>query len=217
MLLFSNIWTDCKLMYYLGALLIISSLIMGHFTSSPTERKPLPSSIYYNYDVRTSQAKWVTNDDHVNIGNESFLENATYSKINPTGNTTKWNVDTETKPHVSIPEITIDSIDPNVVHIITPDEKYKTTLVLEQPSNIDTLFLNNQEVIADYATEKRFLIEAIAMAGDTLTVRLDRDASSNKQLIRIISYFRSLPGKDKLPGNAVRNDGYTSIVQEFEM
>ncbi len=217
MVLFDKLWTSSSVMNYIGGAIVLGSLLGGHFTSSPTEREPLPSSLFYNYDVATGQAKWASEDKHINIGNESFLEGATYSQMMMPDTKTFWNVDTNVPLHVSVPEIIRDTLNSGIVHIIAQGEVYNTRFKVHNPSNVKSLYINDEEIFVDRETDRSITIEAFAMLADTLSLRIIKIDDAKKQTIGINSNFRSLPVEDKLPVNALRTDGYTGIVQEIEM
>ena len=217
MFLFDEVWADSKLMNLLVGCLIIGSLILSHLTSTQIEREPLPSSLFYCYNADSGQAKWGSSDKHINIGNEAFLKEASFAAINMPRRFTAWNVDTPTRPHVNIPQIAIDSLNTNIAYIISTEEVYKTAVLIDRPNNVRALYLNDIEIIANRSSENFLLVDALAMKGDTLTLRIEKKIDTDKQKIRISSHFRSLPTTDILPKNALRTDGYSSIVQEFEM
>ena len=127
------------------------------------------------------------------------------------------NKDTDVQPHVAIPEVVKDTLDTNVFRIIAKEEVFNTRLQINAPSNISSLYINNQEIFADRETDERMVIEAFAMKADTMTIRVIRKDESKKQVIGINSNFHSLPVKDQLPKNALRTDGYTGIVQNVEI
>ena len=217
MVLFRKLWTESALMTYVGGGLILGSLLIGHLTSQPTEREPLPSNVFYNYDVKTGQAKWATEDNRINIGNESYLEGAERSEFAVPYLEPFINKDTDVQPHVSIPEIIIDTTDSNIFRIIAKEEIFNTRLQINGPSNIKSLYINDQEIFVDRDTDERMVIEAFAMRADTMTIRVVKKDNSKKQAIGINSNFHSLPVIDQLPANALRTDGYTGIVQEVEI
>lgn len=217
MVLFDKLWTQSSVMHYIGGAFVLGSLLIGHLTSSPTAREPLPSSLFYHYNVTSGQAKWASEDKHINIGNESFLEGATFSQIPTPYTRTWWNVDTDVKPHVEIPQIIKDSMNANIIHIVSQDEVYNTRFIIRNPANVQSLYINDQEVFVDRETDESITIEAFAMLADTMTLRIIKVDESKKQAIGINSNFHSLPIVDKLPANALRTDGYTAIVQEVEM
>jgi len=216
MIIFKDLWTRSSLMNYIGGGLIIGSLLMGHLTSTPTVREPLPSNLFYNYDVVSGQAKWATEDNSINIGNVAFLEGATESEFPIPYLEPFLNKDTDVQPHVSIPLIVHDTTNVNVVRIISKDEVFNTRLQIKSPSNVKSLYINKQEIFTDRSTDERMVIEAFAMIADTMTLRIVKKDDTKGQVIGISSNFHSLPVEDKLPSNALRTDGYTGIVQEIK-
>lgn len=217
MFLFKDFWLYSNIMSYIGLLLIIVSLMMGHLTSSPTEREPLPSSLFYHYNVDTDQALMGSEDKHINIGNEYYLEGAEKSVIRLPYAKRYWNVDTDITPKVKIPELIQDSIDSNILKIISQDEAYTTSLLIEHPPNLTELYINNQKIPIARATDKYFLIETFGMTADTMTIKISKKNKNIEANITIGSHFRSLPIDDKLPHNALRTDGYTNILQKTSM
>ncbi len=218
MVFFDQLWTqDLRFVNYIGGALLAGSLLMGHLSSTPTEREPLPSSLFYHYDVTTSNAKWASEDKHINIGNHDILAGATRSEMPMPYTRTWWNVDTDVSPHVAIPQIVADSSDTELVRIISTDEVYNTRLLIHHPNNVKALYLNDQELYTDRETDQSIIIEAFAMIADTLSLRIIKKDESIGQKIGINSNFLSMPGTDSLPDNSLRTDGYTCIVQEFEM
>lgn len=217
MVLFREIWTPSSLLSYSGMAVIIASLLMAHLTSSPTKEHPLPSSLFYHYNVTSGQAKLGNDDRHINIGNEEFLKGAERTEMRMPYIGTFWNVATDIKPHVAIPQIIRDSLDGNVIKIVSNEEVYNTSFRIEKPSNIKSLYLNGQEVFVDRETDARMTIESFGMNVDTMTLRIIRRNSSGKQAISIGSHFMSLPFEDRVPENALRSEAYTVIVQDVEM
>ena len=217
MFLFEKLWTDSNLMNYIGLGVILVSLIGGHLTSTPTDREPLPSNLFYNYNVITNQAHLATEDKHINIGNESFLEGATRSQLKLPYKRTFLNIETDIQPSVFLPEVIYDTLQPNVVQIINQDEVFNTRLLITEPSNVSALFINDQEIFSDRNIDDSILIEAFAMIADTMTIRIAKLDPSIEQVIGINSNFFTLPFKDELPSNSLRTDGYTGIVYELSL
>ena len=198
MFLFEKLWTDSNLMNYIGLGVILVSLIGGHLTSTPTDREPLPSNLFYNYNVITNQAHLATEDKHINIGNESFLEGATRSQLKLPYKRTFLNIETDIQPSVFLPEVIYDTLQPNVVQIINQDEVFNTRLLITEPSNVSALFINDQEIFSDRNIDDSILIEAFAMIADTMTIRIAKLDPSIEQVIGINSNFFTLPFKDCL-------------------
>lgn len=217
MILFSKLWAKSPIMNYIGIILLLGSLIVGHLTSHPTKERPLPSHLFYTYDVGTNQAKWATSDNYINVGNASFLEGATASKIKVPYSKRYLSKDTDVKPHVSIPQIIKDSLDPNLVQIISKDEVFSTRFLIKSPSNIKSIYINEQEIFTNRDTDESMAIETFGMIADTMNIRIVKKDISKEQVIGVNSNFMSLPIKDNVPTNALRTDAYTGIVQEFEM
>ena len=217
MILFEKLWTDSALMTYVGFGTILLSLVGGHLTSTPTEREPLPSNLFYNYNTLSGEAHLATEDKHVNIGNEAFLEGATMSQLQLPYNRSFLNIETDIQPSVSIPEVIYDTLQPNTVQIINQDEVFNTRLHLKESSNVRALYMNNQEIFADRDTDQSIVIEAFGMITDTMTIRVVKKDPSLQQVIGVNSNFHTLPFEDKLPSNSLRTDGYTGIVYEVRL
>jgi len=217
MSLFQKLWTATPIMNYLGVVLILGSLVMGHLSSAPTAQAPLPSSLFYNYDVSTGQAKWATEDKNINIGNASYLQDASRSQMNVPFTRSYWNTDTDVPLHINIPQILIDSTNKNVVRIIADDGVFNTRLLINSPSNLKSLYINEQMIFSNRVTDDDMVIEAFAMRTDTMTLRVERIDEDKMQVIGINSNFNTLPIIDELPTNALRGDAYTGIVQEIKM
>jgi len=217
MIFFEKLWTSSSLMNYLGGAAIIGSLLMGHMTSYPTEREPLPSNLFYNYDVTTGQAHFATEDSHINIGNELHLEGATRSQLNMPYKRSFLNVKTDVKPSVSMPQLVYDTLQSNVVQIINKDEVFNTRFHISEPSNVRALYINDQEVFTDRDLDESMIIEAFAMIAETMTIRILKRDPSKEQVIGVNSNFHTLPIEDKLPAEALRTDGYTGVVYEVRL
>ena len=212
--LFKDLWLDSNVMNYIGLALVIVSIIIGHLTSSPTERQPLPSSLFYHYNVDTGKAIMGSEDKHINIGNESYLQDAEQNVIRMPYVKRYWNVETDIMPQVNIPEIIKDSVNSNILKVISKDEVYTTSLLIEQPTNLVELYINEQNIPTEKATDKFFLIETFGMTADTMTIRILKKNENAEIKMSIGSHFRSLPIDDNLPNNALRTDGYTNILQK---
>lgn len=214
-ILFDKLWTQTRIIEYVGALTIILGLFVAHLYSNPTEEKPLPSSLFYNYNVTTGEAKWATEDKQINIGNESFLKGATLSQIMLPQPRTYWNTKTSVEPHVSFPKIVIDTTQSNTVKVISDKEIYLTRLYLENTANVGALYINEQEVYTERNSDQSITVDAYAMITDSLKIRIVKKDESIQQNIKINSNFRSLPIADDLPVNVLRVDGFTDIIQEI--
>jgi len=206
MIFFEKLWTSSSLMNYLGGAAII-----------PTEREPLPSNLFYNYDVTTGQAHFATEDSHINIGNELHLEGATRSQLNMPYKRSFLNVKTDVKPSVSMPQLVYDTLQSNVVQIINKDEVFNTRFHISEPSNVRALYINDQEVFTDRDLDESMIIEAFAMIAETMTIRILKRDPSKEQVIGVNSNFHTLPIEDKLPAEALRTDGYTGVVYEVRL
>jgi len=217
MVLFSKLWAKSPIMNYVGLALLLGSLIVGHLTSKPTKERPLPSHLFYTYDVGTNQAKWASSDGYVNIGNASFLDGASKSILAVPYSKKYLNKKTDVKPHVSIPQILMDSLNNNIVQIVSEDEIFSTRFYIKSPSNVKSLYINEQEIFVNRDSDESMSIETFAMIADTMNIRIVKKDISKGQVIGINSNFMSLPVEDIVPENALRTDAYTGIVQEFEM
>jgi len=121
------------------------------------------------------------------------------------------------KPHVSIPQILMDSLNNNIVQIVSEDEIFSTRFYIKSPSNVKSLYINEQEIFVNRDSDESMSIETFAMIADTMNIRIVKKDISKGQIIGINSNFMSLPVEDIVPENALRTDAYTGIVQEFEM
>lgn len=216
-ILFDKLWTQTRIVEYFGAAAIFFGLLIAHLFSSPTQEKPLPSSLFYNYNVSSGEAKWATEDNLINIGNESFLNGASFSEILLPHPRKYWNKKTTVQPHVAIPRILIDTTHKSTFNIVSNEEIYLTRLYLEQPTNVDALYINGQEVFSKRALDQSIVIDAYAMLADSMQITITKKDDMIPQKIKINSNFRSLPIKDQLPANALRVDGFTDIVQEISI
>jgi len=217
MILFQSIWTDSKLLLYGGLLTMATSLIMGHLTSTPTSDRPLPSSLFYNYDTSTGQGHIATDDHRINLGNMDILSDASKVELQLPHKRSHWAITTEIEPHVSIPKIVIDSTNDGHLQVISPDEVYLTRLYLDNTSNVSEIYINGQAIMDDRESDGSFLIDAYAMRADTLDILIDRTNLSASQVIGINSHFLSLPMTEELPDHILRTDGFTGIVQHIEL
>jgi len=106
-ILFPETW-EGKHYIYLGILFLLSGLGAAHWYSSPTPEKPLPSSLYYQYNVDSKNAYWITNDPDINEGNRSIMAEAEKIEL-PLPIRKKLAVKTTVQPAVSIPIVASDS------------------------------------------------------------------------------------------------------------
>jgi len=217
MILFTELWIDSIMMNYIGLAMIVISLIGGHLNSTPTAEKPLPSNLFYNYNSITDEAHLASSDKHINIGNEIYLDSADRSQLQVPHRRTYWNVATDIKPSVAMPQVEIDTLQSDIARIINSDEVFNTRLHIAKPSNVTALYINGKEIYSDRATDESMIVEAYAMIADTMTIRIEKRDPNNDQVISINSQYHKLPFIDKLPDNALRTDGYTGVTYEIRM
>lgn len=217
MIVFDKVWSSSSAMTYIGLAIIIISIVGGHLTSNPTEKKPLPSQLFYNYNMITGEAHLATSDKHINIGNEFYLSGAERTQLNVPYKRTYWNVGTDIQPSVAMPIIIYDSLQHNIARIINQDEVVNTRLHIRQPSNVKALYINGQEIFTDRDIDESVTVEAFAMIADTMTIRIEQRDPEIDQVISVNSIYAVLPMNDVLPPNALRANCYTEIVYELSL
>ena len=217
MVLFDKMWTSSAAMTYIGLAIIIISMAGGHLTSAPTAEQPLPSELFYNYNTITGEAHLASSDKHINIGNQSYLSEAKRSQLQVPYNRTYWNVATDIKSSVAMPQVVYDTLQPNIARIINQDEVFNTRLHIAQPANVKALYINGEEVFTDRELDESVTVEAFAMIADTMTIRIVKRNPDIDQVIGVNSNYAVLPMKDILPHNALRADAYTGIVYELKL
>ena len=204
-------------MTYIGLATVIISMVGGHLTSAPTTEQPLPSELFYNYNTITGEAHLASSDKHINIGNQSYLSEAKRSQLQVPYNRTYWNVATDIKSSVAMPQVVYDTLQPNIARIINQDEVFNTRLHIAQPANLKALYINGQEIFTDRELDESVTVEAFAMIADTMIIRIEKRDPEIDQVIGVNSNFAVLPMDDILPPNALRADAYTGIVYELRL
>ena len=217
MVVFDKMWTSSSAMTYIGLATVIISMVGGHLTSAPTTEQPLPSELFYNYNTITGEAHLASSDKHINIGNQSYLSEAKRSQLQVPYNRTYWNVATDIKSSVAMPQVVYDTLQPNIARIINQDEVFNTRLHIAQPANLKALYINGQEIFTDRELDESVTVEAFAMIADTMIIRIEKRDPEIDQVIGVNSNFAVLPMDDILPPNALRADAYTGIVYELRL
>jgi hypothetical protein len=209
---FQDIWIDNKLKN-LGLILLMLGMLGGHFSSKPSEKYPLPSSLFYVHNVDTQKSYWATNDDKANIGNKDFLENAKFEKMYVPNPVELLTNQTETNSHIKIPIIKNDSSLLTRKTIFNFDEVFISRIYCEDASNIQSLKFNGYEAISTSDMKGAKLFDLFGMSQDSLEIDLIKKDSSKIQLLGISSKMFSIPSDKTIPENVRLTDNYTAIIQ----
>lgn len=209
-----SIWTNSKLLAYVGIGIFLISMAVGHMTSAPTGEKPIPSSAYFLHNVDSGISHIATNDDRTNIGNEVLLEGAKQLEIEIPNTIKRLAATSNTKLHIPIPSIVKDTTTKNTILINSKTEAYFTRIVFETTNNIASATIDNQEILTNGNSDKPLIIDLFGFTSNTLQLKVVKKDSTISQEIGIASRFESLP-QESIPAEARRVDGYTSIVQSY--
>ncbi|MDW7692341.1 M28 family peptidase [Flammeovirgaceae bacterium SG7u.111] len=215
---FPELWTESRLVPVVGAMLIVSSLLIGHLTSEPSESYPLPSKLKYTYNAESEKGYWSSYNKHPNAGNEQYIAGAENVPLYYPNTRTFKAKETEVKPHVPLPSVQLDSLDSSLVLLVSPVESFRKTIWMDNAQNIKGMKVNGKEVgFSGWGKESSVTIGLRAFPSDTLRIELTKRDVAQTTKCRLSSYFRSLPIADTLPANMVRGDGYSEIVQWVEL
>jgi hypothetical protein len=211
-ILFPETW-EGKHYIYLGILFLLSGLGAAHWYSSPTPEKPLPSSLYYQYNVDSKNAYWITNDPDINEGNRSIMAEAEKIEL-PLPIRKKLAVKTTVQPAVSIPIVASDSSGTRIF-IKSEDEVFKSRMLIQNTSNIKSLELNGYPALANNQSENIFYVDLLGFTQDSIEIRFSKKDTLKMDTLWLSSKMGTLPQDVDLPDNYIRKDAYTEIIQSI--
>jgi len=211
-ILFPETW-EGKHYIYLGILFLLSGLGAAHWYSSPTPEKPLPSSLYYQYNVDSKNAYWITNDPDINEGNRSIMAEAEKIEL-PLPIRKKLAVKTTVQPAVSIPIVASDSSGTRIF-IKSEDEVFKSRMLIQNTSNIKSLELNGYPALANNQSENIFYVDLLGFTQDSIEIRFSKKDALKMDTLWLSSKMGTLPQDVDLPDNYIRKDAYTEIIQSI--
>jgi len=211
-ILFPETW-EGKHYIYLGILFLLSGLGAAHWYSSPTPEKPLPSSLYYQYNFDSKNAYWITNDPDINEGNRSIMAEAEKIEL-PLPIRKKLAVKTTVQPAVSIPIVASDSSGTRIF-IKSEDEVFKSRMLIQNTSNIKSLELNGYPALANNQSENIFYVDLLGFTQDSIEIRFSKKDTLKMDTLWLSSKMGTLPQDVDLPDNYIRKDAYTEIIQSI--
>ncbi|NNE14931.1 MAG: M28 family peptidase [Saprospiraceae bacterium] len=214
---FESIWTKNKSMLYIGLFGFFFSLIVAHLTSKPTEEKPLPSSVFYHYNLNDQTAHWATNQNDINIGNRDLLKGAKIKTLKLPRTESIIAVENKLSPSVSCKYIISDSTQNSVLSVQYDQEAYLTNVYFENTQNLKWAKINGKTAFENRTDDIGFYITLFGMTQDSLNLEISKIDSTQSQTVTINNEFMVLPQKDIIPKTARRVDGYTSLVKEVRM
>jgi len=213
----NNLWTfKNKILAYLGLVIFINGLIIAHIKSKPSQEFPLPSSLIYHYDQSTGLAHWLSLDDHINIGNKSYLENAELKNLSLMNSGDCWAKKTDIKPHLKSIEIISDSLHSQLT-VVRGQEAFQTRLYIDDMNNIKQIYVNEEAAYKTHKGTGSLVIDLLGLTSDSLNIRLEKKDTSTQNEIIMSTRYKSFPIKDVLPEASKRQDGYSSIVQQIKI
>lgn len=214
---FENMWKEERVLPIASLILFFGSIIWAHMTSQPTDEKPLPSSLIYHYDVDADLSHWLSNDTKVNIGNQAYFSEEGKVEVRIPFNSTKLGALNNVKPAVETTIIDADTTDNFNFKMRYTQEVFQTRVYVEDTENIKSISINSQLAFEKGKEDKRLTIEVFGLTQDSLQIHVLKFDESKKVKVSISSRFLGLPIKDVLPDNAVRQDGYSSLVRSVEI
>jgi hypothetical protein len=216
-LTFDSIWSDEKVVPSACLILFLGSLIWAHMTSQPTSEKPLPSSLIYNYNINNDEAYWISNDDGINIGNQDILQTEKFIEVKIPYLLKKLGNISNVGPHIITHVVEPDSLDVFDFKLSYDHEVFQTRIYIDNVSNIKSLSINNQSAFESKDGDDKATIDVYGLTQDSLELKITKYDIYKDVDLDISSRFLGLPGKDILPDNAIRRDGYSSIVRSIKI
>jgi len=213
---FEQSWKNSRIIPLVCILFFIGSFIWAHLNSYPTDEKPLPSSLIYNYNLDDQKGNWITNDDKINIGNEEFLNNSGIAQIEMPYKVKRLYSVADIKPHVFTDEIKVDSLSKFDYKLKYNQEAFRTRIYIENVVNIKSITINDQTFFEGQKENHDCKIDVFGLTQDSLTIKLDKLNINEDVTFRISSQFLGFPVEDSIPTNARRQDGFTSIVRSVK-
>jgi hypothetical protein len=201
----ADLW-ESKWTSWIGIGLTIITLIGGHLTSTPDEKRPVQSHLNYYVDLIDSTAYWYTNDE-VNEGNAGELNEADTLSLFVPYKTNVIASRAELFSNTPPIEILRDSLSPNsnVKAFSLPITATMAQIDIDNDDNILSFLIEGEEAVSDYGI--RF-ISLYGYRGDTLdfkiTVKEDIPLDIGIAMADI-----GIPRKDILPVEYMRTGGRT--------
>jgi len=186
-------------------------------TSKPTSDKPLPSSLIYNYDIDNVEAHWISNDDRINIGNQDILQTDKIIEVKIPYLSKRLGIISNVDPHIVTQVVEPDSLNEFDFKLTYDHEVFQTRIYIENVKNIKSLSINNQSAFVSKDGDVEATIDVYGLTQDSLEIKITKHNFSEEVGFDISSKFLGLPGKDIIPDNAIRQDGYSSIVRSIKI
>ena len=211
-IMFPELW-EGRTIKDISASAFVASIVIAHIFSYPSEKKPLPSNLHYLYNSNTEKSYWVTDDSKPNEGNLQLLEGYSYQAIDSPYPIYRNAVETDIAPVHSIPEIIRDSIDSTRVYILSKDLAFKSSIYISNPSNINSMTINDHSAIKEGEQEKDFVADIYGFGQDSLNLKIIKRNPELKDSIAIRTMMKGMPEDQELEKQILRTGEYSSIVQ----
>lgn len=213
------LFTECfqsSLGTYIGMLAFIIGLAGAHLSSSPSEERPQPSSLFYTYDVDSDSAFFATHDPYINSGNKQAIDDSEFQLIHTPNPISRLAKVTDLKPAYALPIIERDSLAKNRIKMIHNKDVFKTRIFIEETSPIQSLKLNGYEAIKSPDKTGPLTIDLYGMTRDSLVLDLIPGDSLVFPKIQVNSMSRGLPKNHPADAASLRTDNYTGIVTTID-
>lgn len=213
----SKLWEfKNKILPLLGISVFLISLVTAHFKSKPSKEFPIPSSLIYHFDQKDKLAHWMTYDEHINIGNETFLESPELKNLSLMNSNKVWTKETNIASHIQPMEIIHDSLSSSFF-AVRKSEAFQTRLLFEDTKNIRQIIVNNKSAFEQRRGSNKLVIDLLGLTSDTLQIKIEKEDKNVINEMSMNTRFKSFPVEDQIPAGAKRTDGYTSIVQHIKI
>ena len=220
MYLMPEIWDNQgrKIIGLIGILLFVSSLIIAHIKTTPSEKEPLLTNLKYVYDAKDNATYRATFDDYLHEGHQNLKEEATSKRL-------PWHLPYTTHYQSSEASLTHyrSQIEKDtaaldyVCKVYNPQRAHIAYIKIPDTNNVDSLILNNR-IKKDVSKNNRgkYSLTLYGIGLDSLEVRIIPKDKSKPASLYVNMEYEGLPEELPLPEGHAWNDATTYISNKVD-
>ena len=221
MYLMPEIWDNQgrKIFGVVGILLFVSSLIIAHIKTTPSEKEPLLTNLKYVYDAKDNATYRATFDDYLHKGHQNLKEEPTSKRL-------PWHLPYTTHYQSSgtnlanyLSQIKSDTVSLDYVcKVYNPKRAHIAYIKIPDTNNVDSLILNNR-IKKDVSKNQRGNKYSLTLYGiglDSLEVKIIPKDKTQQVSLYVNMEYEGLPEELPLPEGHAWNDATTYISHKID-
>ncbi len=211
----STLWRSNKWIGATGLVIYLIAFIYGHFTSHPTDERPLPSILNYYIDQDTDDQNWYSSDKSENEGNKlAFADQNRDTLFLPW----KSEVQTSNGNNITYQQIAIqlDTIhdQKKYIRLIKKDAPV-ARLHFPEGHNINKIIHQENVIFENNGNNNNLSIEILGFPGDTIPLTIICEDNKKTAIIYAAKYL-GMP-ENNIPDTYIRKGNSTVVTMRREI